>query len=153
MPTSAPEVKAERPNVVLLQPWVRIEAPQQDEIQPYLQAEDSAVVRSTAPHTRCCAAATLPAVSVRRRVWQRNVMALAQVAILLKYTGHHIPSQVMIEADSASLQRCAMCMVCVSADRLGSARTIRRGTRNRHSKVIKRGGTRAFLRLLPRCFA
>ncbi len=69
MPTSAPEVKAERPNVVLLQPWIRIEAPQQDEIQPYLQAEDSAVVRSTAPHTRCCAAATLTAVSVRRRAW------------------------------------------------------------------------------------
>ena len=65
-----------RPSVVLLQPWIRIEAPQQDEIQPYVQAEDSAVVRSTAPHARCCAAAkltaaaaTLTAVSVRRRAW------------------------------------------------------------------------------------
>ena len=58
MPTSAPEVKAERPNVVLLQPWIRIEAPQQDEIQQYVQADDSAAVRSAAPQSRgCCAPA------------------------------------------------------------------------------------------------
>ena len=90
---------------MLLQPWIRIEAPQQDEIQPYVQAEDSAIVRSAAPHARCCAAATLTAVSVRRLAWAKQCAGFAQVAILLKHTGYHIPSQVMVETDSGSFQQ------------------------------------------------
>ena len=81
---------------MLLQPWIRIEAPQQDEIQPYVQADDSAAVRSAAPQLRgCCAAAwQRSAVSGGVRHGRRMAVALGQVAIVLKYNGHHIPSQV-----------------------------------------------------------
>ena len=102
---------------MLLQPWIRIEAPQQDEIQPYVQADDSAAVRSAAPQLRgCCAAAwQRSAVSGGVRHGRRMAVALGQVAIVLKYNGHHIPSQVRFGTVQQFSTDCVACALPIGA--------------------------------------